>query len=103
VNRAGGLAALSGGALATDEVMRRVESGVPFRRAYREVAAALKWGERFPAPAPARLLARRRSAGSLGKLGLPQAWRRFERARRWSAGELKRFHAAMDRLVGRGR
>jgi argininosuccinate lyase len=103
VNRAGGLAALSGGALATDEVMRRVESGVPFRRAYREVAAALKRGERFPAPAPARLLARRRSAGSLGKLGLPQAWRRFERARRWSAGELKRFHAAMDRLVGRGR
>lgn len=103
VDRTGGLEALSGGALATDEVMRRVESGLPFRRAYREVAAALKRGERFPAPAPARLLARRRSTGSLGKLGLPQAWRRFERAQRWSAAEIKRFHAAMDRLVGRGR
>src|SRR6185503_11235375 len=31
-------AALEGGALATDEVMRRVEAGRPFRNAYREVA-----------------------------------------------------------------
>ena len=103
VDRTAGLEALSGGALATDEVMRRVEAGLPFRRAYREVAAAFKRGERFPPPAPARLLARRRSTGSLGKLGLAQAWRRFERAHRWSAGEIRRFHAAMDRLVGRGR
>ena len=97
------MAALAGPTLATDEVMRRVRDGAAFRRAYREVAAALKRGERFPPPAPARLLARRRSTGSLGKLGLPQAWGRFERAHRWSAGEIKRFHAAMDRLVGRGR
>jgi len=102
-DRRRGWDALAGDALATDEVMRRVEAGLPFRRAYREVAAALKRGERFPAPSPARLLARRRSTGSLGKLGLAASWRRFERARRWSAGELKRFHAAMDRLVGRGR
>ena len=40
-------AALAGGALATDEVMRRVEAGRPFRTAYREVAAALKDGESF--------------------------------------------------------
>ena len=41
VDRARGAAALDGGALATDEVMRRVEAGRPFRLAYREVAAAL--------------------------------------------------------------
>ena len=41
VDRARCAAALEGGALATDEVMRRVEAGVPFRRAYREVSRAL--------------------------------------------------------------
>ena len=103
VDRAGGLAALSGGALATDEVMRRVESGVPFRRAYREVAAALQRGERLPAPSARTVMSRRRSAGGVGRLGLEKAWRRLERARRWSAGEITRFHAAMNRLAGRGR
>jgi argininosuccinate lyase len=103
VNLVRGQEALAGGALATDEVMRRVESGVPFRRAYHEVAAALKRGERFPPPTPARLLARRRSTGGLGRLGLEAGWRRFERARRWSAGELARFHRAMDRLRGPAR
>lgn len=103
VDRASGLAALSGGALATDEVMRRVEAGVPFRRAYRDVAAALKRGESFPAPSARALLSRRRSAGGVGRLGLEKAWRRFERARRWSEQEMQSFHAALDRLVGRGR
>jgi len=100
VDPARGLEALAGGALATDEVMRRVESGVPFRRAYREVAAALKRGETFAAPSAGRLVARRRSTGGLGRLGLDAAWRRIERARRWSEQELARFHAAMDRLRG---
>ena len=102
VNRAQGLDALAGGALATDEVMRRVDAGVPFRRAYREVAAALGRGERFPAPPARTVLSRRRSTGSVGRLGLEKAWRRFERARRWSDRERAAFHAAMDRLVGRG-
>jgi argininosuccinate lyase len=100
VDHARGLEALAGGALATDEVMRRVESGVPFRRAYRDVAAAIKRGETFPAPSPNRLVARRRSTGGLGRLGLNAAWRRFERARRWSEQERTRFHAAMNRLRG---
>jgi argininosuccinate lyase len=100
VDHARGLEALAGGALATDEVMRRVESGVPFRRAYREVAAALKRGESFAVPPAGRLIARRRSTGGLGRLGLNAAWRRIERARRWSEQELARFHAAMDRLRG---
>ncbi len=100
VNRARGLEALGGGALATDEVMRRVESGTPFRRAYREVAAALERGETFPAPSRSRLIARRRSTGGLGRLELHKIWRRFEPARRWSEREMRRFHGAMDRLRG---
>jgi argininosuccinate lyase len=98
VNREAGLEALAGGAVATDEVMRRVELGVPFRRAYREVATALKRGETFPTPSSARLIARRRSTGGLGRLELRAAWRRWEQCRRWSERERARFHKAMDRL-----
>jgi argininosuccinate lyase len=100
VNREAGLDALAGGAVATDEVMRRVELGVPFRRAYREVAAALKRGETFPTPSSTRLIARRRSTGGLGRLDLRAAWRRWEQCRRWSERERARFHKAMDRLRG---
>ena len=102
VDRGKSLEALSGGILATDEVMRRVDAGVPFRRAYRDVAAALKRRTPLPALSLARVVARRRSAGSIGRLGLARAWRRFDRARRWSERERKRFHTAMDRLVGKG-
>lgn len=100
VNREAGLDALAGGAVATDEVMRRVELGVPFRRAYRDVAAALKRGETFPTPSVTRLIARRRSTGGLGRLDLRAAWRRWERCRRWNERERTRFHRAMDRLRG---
>lgn len=100
VDRQRGLAALDGGALATDEVMRRVELKVPFRRAYREVAAALRRGERFPAPSPARLIARRNSTGGIGRLGLDQAWRRWRAVERWCEREGDRFAAALRRLAG---
>ena len=70
------------GALATDEVMRRVEQGLPFRTAYRQVAAALEAGERFPAPSPAKLIARRSSTGGVGNLGLNLGRARVRRAER---------------------
>jgi argininosuccinate lyase len=95
-------AALEGGALATDEVMRRVEAGLPFRRAYREVSAALGEGARFPAPSARALLARRRSTGGLGNLGLPAARARLRACRRWGRRERRRFEAALHRLAGRG-
>ncbi len=85
VDRARCTAALAGGALATDEVMRRVESGRPFPYAYREVKEALSSGEEFSAPSPARIIARRRSTGGLGDLGLAEARTRLRRARAWSA------------------
>jgi argininosuccinate lyase len=101
VNRDRCEAALAGGALATDEVMRRVESGVPFRRAYREVAAAIKGGEQFDPPTAGQLLARRRSTGGVGNLGLAEARQRVRRAERWQRAERRRFDAAMRRLAGR--
>ncbi len=103
VDRARAAAALEGGALATDEVMRRVEAGRPFRTAYREVAAALRAGERFPAPAAAALVARRASTGGLGNLGLGLVRGRVRRARAWHTRERRRFDRAMARLAGRAR
>jgi argininosuccinate lyase len=93
-------AALEGGTLATDEVMRRVEGGTAFRLAYREVAAAIRRGESFDPPPSARIVARRRSTGGLGDLGLREAAARARRARRWSRRERARFDAAMTRLAG---
>jgi len=101
VDRERCVAALDGGVLATDEVMRRVEAGRPFRTAYREVARALSAGERFPAPSPAKLVARRTSTGGLGNLGLDLARARLRRARVWQARERRRFDRAMARLAGR--
>jgi argininosuccinate lyase len=100
VNRSRAAAALAGGTLATDEVMRRVERGQAFRLAYREVADAVRAGEALPVPGRGALVARRRATGNLGNLGLPQVRARIGRARRWAARERRRFDAAMARLAG---
>jgi argininosuccinate lyase len=100
VDRDRGAAAVAGAALATDEVMRRVEAGRAFRIAYREVAAALEAGERFPVPSRKAVVGRRRSTGSLGNLGIPTALARLRAARRWGERQRRRFDAAMARLEG---
>jgi argininosuccinate lyase len=100
VNRSRGLAALDAGTLSTDEALRRAESGVPFRTAYREVAAALARGEALPRPSAAEILRRRTSTGGLGNLGLPSLRERLARERRWLRATRVRFHAAMSRLAG---
>jgi argininosuccinate lyase len=94
-------AALAGGAMATDEVMRRVEAGRPFRTAYRDVAAALKDGESFDSPPPARIISRRSSTGGLGNLGLPELKKRIRQSRSWNTRERRRFDRALQKLVGR--
>jgi argininosuccinate lyase len=101
VDRGRCAAALDGGALATDEVMRRVEAGDAFRLAYREVAAALQQGERFDSHPASHIVARRRGTGGLGDLGLSQAGARARRARRWGDRERNRFERAMTKLAGR--
>jgi hypothetical protein len=93
-------AALAGGAMATDEVMRRVEAGRPFRSAYREVAAAVGSGESFESPAPKDIIARRGSTGGVGNLGLPELKKRIRSGGAWNGRERKRFDQAMSKLAG---
>jgi argininosuccinate lyase len=93
-------AALAGGSLTTDEVMRRVEKGRPFRAAYREVAAALKEGRSFGPPAQSEIISRRNSIGGLGNLGLPALRTRIRRSLSWNARERRRFEGAMRKLAG---
>jgi argininosuccinate lyase len=95
------LAAVQGDLLATDEVMRRVEKGVPFRTAYREVAAELKQGRLPPRPDSGDALLRRRgSTGGAGNLGLALLRRRLRKASRFTADERARFDAALSQLTG---
>ncbi len=102
VNRARGTALLAGDPLVTDEVMRRVETGEPFRSAYRDVAAGLARGKRFPGPAKRELLRRRKSPGSLGNLDLGVVRKRVAARRRWNAAVSRRYRAALTRLAGSG-
>ena len=100
VERARALAALDSGTLSTDEVMRRVAAGAPFRTAYRAVAAEVAAGGVFPRPKVASILERRRSTGGLGNLGLTSLRRRLV-VERGAAGRVRRpFAAAMARLRG---
>ncbi len=100
VDRRRARAALSDGILATDEVMRRVEEGAPFRPVYRSVAAEVAEGARFPTPPVAKLLERRRSTGGLGALGLDRLRTRLRECGRWAAAERRRFETAVRRLAG---
>jgi argininosuccinate lyase len=102
VDRDRGLAALRGEALVTDEVMRRVESGVAFRTAYRQVAEEFKAGVIFPVPSPAEILRRRRGTGNVGNLGLGALRGRLRAVRSWRRREGARFARAMSRLAGKG-
>ena len=104
VDRSRSLNSLSGGSLATDEVMRRVEGGQAFRSAYRDVAAAIREGDWWREPSTGEIISRRRSVGSLGNLGLPEVRERLRQARRWAERERERFEHATDTLAGsRGR
>jgi argininosuccinate lyase len=103
VNRERARAALAGGTLATDEVMRRVEAGRPFRAAYREVGTELRDGRSFEEPSTDHILTRRKSTGGLGNLGLPEIRRRIRRASGWGARERRRFERSLAKLAGRTR
>jgi hypothetical protein len=78
-----------------------VESGSPFRSAYREVASELKKGARFTAPAPHDIIARRATTGGLGNLGLPEIKARIRRSQTWGRQQRTRFTRALSKLAGR--
>ncbi|MEP6589869.1 MAG: lyase family protein [Gemmatimonadota bacterium] len=92
-------AAIGGELLATDEVMRRVREGTPFRRAYRAVAAEVKQGTAMqPIPAMA-LIAARSGAGGIGNLPLTQLRDRLRAALRWNALRRRAFSLALTTLT----
>jgi argininosuccinate lyase len=101
VNRDRARRAVAAEVLATDEVMRRVESGEPFRRAYRAVAAELKRGVTFASPGTAELFRRRRSTGGLGNPGFARLAARAKSLTAWERKERARFNQAMRRLARR--
>ncbi len=101
VDPAVGRTILSGGPLATDEVMRRVAGGSAFRSAYREVAAAIKEGDWWREPSSDEIISRRRSTGGLGNLGLPGVRGRLRGARAWATRERRRFDSAIGKLADR--
>jgi argininosuccinate lyase len=101
VDRERSLAALDGPTLATDEVMRRVRSGEPFRSAYRAVAAAVKSGAEMPALPAREIIDARRSTGGIGNLNLGAGRSRLRAARAWNRRERGRFERAMNALAGR--
>jgi argininosuccinate lyase len=100
VNAKVGRDALRGEVLATDEVMRRVRAGLPFRAAYREVAAELKRGEVMPPLAPAALLAARTTPGGMGNLPIASLRTRARTATHWNERRRTKFGRALARLVG---
>lgn len=99
VDRARAAALLQGGVLATDDVLRRAAAGVPFRTAYRAVAAQVARGEAIAAVPAAALLARRRSPGALGNLDLGRVRARARARRRWATQVQRRFATALARLA----
>lgn len=94
-----GLAALRGDVLATDEVMRRVRAGTPFRRAYREVAAEVKQGIAMPDLTASAITAARTSVGGIGNLPLGGLRARCRNELRWNHSHRKAFGRALARLL----
>jgi argininosuccinate lyase len=103
VDRSRAQALLEGGVLATDQALRRVAEGVPFRSAYREVSAAVARGEEMPSLTQAEILALRTSTGALGNLDLAEPRRRLRSERVRNRRARARFDRALRRLAGRGR
>jgi hypothetical protein len=78
-----------------------VETGRPFRAAYREVSAALRNGKRFASPSAGQIVSRRRTTGNLADLGLSEARARIRAARSWNVRQCRHFEKALRKLAGR--
>jgi argininosuccinate lyase len=100
VDRARCAAAVGGDLLATDEVYRRVRDGVPFRSAYRQVAAEVRAGVEPPPLSAAEILATRHQLGGAGAPALGDLGRSASRAARRLRAHRDAFDAAMERLAG---
>jgi argininosuccinate lyase len=81
---------------ATDRVLDLVKQGVPFRDAYRQVAATL---DQTRMDDPVENIRRKTHTGATGNLGLDLARRRAGEERRRLASLRERWDGAVERLV----
>jgi argininosuccinate lyase len=92
--------AMTGDLLATDAAYARVAEGIPFRKAYREIAQRVRQGEEIPVPAPAELLSARGESGGAGNPCLAPLRREVSRQRRRVRERRRRFHRTLAELSG---
>jgi len=83
---------------ATDEANRLVGEGVPFRDAYREVAANL---DKLDAVDPVENIKSKTHQGATGDLGLDLDQKRIADARNLWSARSEAFHKALEDLLGR--
>jgi len=81
---------------ATDRALELVADGVPFRDAYRHVAAHL---EELRERDPVKNLKSKKLVGGPGKLGLAQLTRRADTAAKWLKGVREPFTKALAKLM----
>jgi argininosuccinate lyase len=99
VDRARAKEALRNESFATDEAIRLVRSGVPFRTAYRDVAARVKRGEQVPVPTAKEILATRSGPGGIGNPGFTELAGRSRLEANWNRIERRRFDRALRKLT----
>ncbi len=99
VDRAACEGAVRGEILATDEALRRVREGTPFREAYRQVAEIVKSGGEIPSISPREILEQRNYPGGAGDPGLEGLAESLEAWRSRTAQRREAFHGALDSLV----
>lgn len=96
VNKKRCLEAFTPEVFATDEALRMVSEGVPFRDAYRKVAENIG---KLRAQDPVKNIKSKRHAGATGNLGLAKAKSRLKKARSLVSKEKKKTTNAYRRLL----
>jgi argininosuccinate lyase len=92
---------VGGDLLATDEVYRRVRDGVPFRTAYRQVAAETKAGAEIPPLDTETILEARAHLGGAGAPALDELDAIAESAAQNVSRRHRGFTEALSRLTGK--
>ncbi len=82
---------------ATDRALELVKRGVPFRDAYREVAATI---EQTPMEDPRENIRRKTHTGATGNLGLTLSHRRIAEERLWIERAFAAWNEPIGRLIG---
>lgn len=96
MNREKCLAACSAEIFATDYALDLVKQGVPFRDAYRQVAASVDSLQRID---PEKNIRSKRHLGATGNLGLARIAQERARRQRWCQTEIRRWTTTQQKLL----